>query len=397
MTGNICSVAVAAVLIASLSGGFLFGSVPLMSEAVDSGLIGADQSSFIYNAAFQMLTFASALAGVATDRFGPRMIAIVGLLLEALGHLGLAILAHPEGRDSVLALDAGVSYFALAYGAVGSGGAVLYIASLPIAATQHYPALAATILSVCYGITGLVPLAMWALQLAWQPFFIGLSLMSLVAVAVVGLTYPTQCVGHACPVEKQNLYTVRMGTFFFVYAWVASICAWATSVIFARSLLLHCKNEMAYAQPFVFLVTSAIAGPTVGQVVQTCGILPAAISLLLAAGASLFGLLVASTAAQLFVALSMVGVCSGMVYSLQVAVPAVESPTAIGTSVSFSVVAQFAVQWLSLFVTDWPEATVGTMWAVPLTLFGPLWLMLIWQRRGAIDGKTLPDLQDRLL
>mmetsp|Transcript_34491 Transcript_34491/g.78726 ORF Transcript_34491/g.78726 Transcript_34491/m.78726 type:complete len:883 (+) Transcript_34491:54-2702(+) len=162
-----------------LGGGLIFGFSPLAGQLVrlpGSPFTEANVSS-VLSVGHNITVVGLILSGLLLDKFGPRVCAVSGLLIEAVGHFGML---HAEDMPQWITWTS--------YGLIGLGGTQVLIAALTFADGFQHSGLVNSALTAFYQAGGFV--FMILPYVSWGAFFRTYVLLSLVAAVATLLVYP---------------------------------------------------------------------------------------------------------------------------------------------------------------------------------------------------------------
>lgn len=133
--------------VAMSSGGLILGTGPFVTQALEEHYIRGQDISAVFDGAFQIMTWGTALACHWNDRLGPRFTALLGCCIALCGHgLFLTMTAKPTSLMRLL----------LSYGLIGWGGNTIFVSSFHFA--RLFPkniGLADGIISSLFNVSGL--------------------------------------------------------------------------------------------------------------------------------------------------------------------------------------------------------------------------------------------------
>ena len=172
------------VLIASMSGGLIFGSAPFQAALVDYGY-SMEEAKHIWGLAFQVFVVGTAMVSPLLDYIAPRWFASFGLALECFGHHLLAgIAAYPlqEGRY-ILAAGLGI---------VGVGGNMLMLSSIQFSGLFVNSCTITAMMSGTYQLAGFIFSLLDASFMNFEVFFHMYEIISLVGMGLAFICYPNE-------------------------------------------------------------------------------------------------------------------------------------------------------------------------------------------------------------
>jgi len=211
-----------------LGGGLIFGFSPLAGQLVrlpGSPFTEANVSS-VLSVGHNITVIGLILSGIVLDKLGPRVCAVSGLLIEAVGHFGML---HAEEVPQWVTWTS--------YGLIGLGGTQVLIAALTFADGFKHSGLVNSALTAFYQAGGFVFMVLP--YVSWSTFFRIYVLLSLAAAGATLLLYPDRPLAACTGADEQSE--------------IAEISA---AIANSRSL----KNILMRPGTVMFLFTFMVAG-----------------------------------------------------------------------------------------------------------------------------------------
>lgn len=403
---------VALALVATMSGGLIFGSAPFQAAIAKTYGFTDNDATAIITVGFQIFVWGTGLLAPLVDVVGPRISAAGGLLMECLGHQLLLQIPNLDSHRNELV--------SLAYGLIGLGGTLMFISSINFADLFTQPALATSMMSGAYQAAGFV--FMLLSVVSFEALFEFYRVASLLAFVLVLLIYPDKpftsssvpkfglrlkelsgCFaagenaeqGFAEPLWRRSmrlLREVRTVMFLLGFAWSACCTNWGLATFYqvvtskdaaggGSSVGRHLITFMPLVANSTFLFT-----PCVGALIDRGGFaLPVA---LLGVWVLLFSCSLLLPLQLLWVALGSLNILQALTYCIQITYMSLTYPSDnFGFLMSASTITQALVILGTQYLNDVPTGVAATVFIVPSFFLFGYWASLQHTLRGS--GKEL--------
>lgn len=170
------------VLIASMSGGLIFGSAPFQAALVKQGY-SVEDAKTIWGCGFEIFVVGTAVSSPLLDYVGPRWFGTLGLAVECVGHHLLArIGSYQQGRQ----------FLAVGFGMIGMGGNMLMLASIQFSALFVNSSTIAAMMSGAYQFAGFIFIILNEPFIKFDVFFVVYEVITAFGMCLVFVCYPNQ-------------------------------------------------------------------------------------------------------------------------------------------------------------------------------------------------------------
>mmetsp|Transcript_30034 Transcript_30034/g.69979 ORF Transcript_30034/g.69979 Transcript_30034/m.69979 type:complete len:879 (-) Transcript_30034:22-2658(-) len=241
---------VAMVTTTFLGGGLIFGFSPLAGQLVklDGSPFTESNVSSVLSVGHNITVVGLILSGLLLDRFGPRVCAVSGLLIEAVGHFGML---HAKETPQWVTWTA--------YGLIGLGGTQVLMSALTFADAFKNSGLVNSSLTAFYQAGGFV--FMILPYVSWTIFFRTYVLLSLGAAVATLLLYPDKPLAAFAAGRDEQSELADMSSAFANSRSLKSILMRPGTIMFLLTFMIA-GSALIYGQSEFITGTRAKAGCT---------------------------------------------------------------------------------------------------------------------------------------
>eukprot|EP00435_Cladocopium_sp_Y103_P050903 s1084_g15.t1 len=397
------------VLIASMSGGLIFGSAPFQAALVDYGY-SVEEAKDIWGLGFEVFVVGTAMVSPLLDHTGPRWFASFGLALECFGHHLLAgIAAYPLKR--------GRYFLAAGCGMVGVGGNMLMLSSIQFSGLFVNSCTITAMMSGAYQLAGFIFSLLNASFISFEVFFHIYEVITLVGMGLAFICYPNEpytsspqparCTWPTMPCRpcgasapsscKDSLAPLQLSrTWFFLLSFsLGATCGAWCSGTFLQTVTWKAQaagrppsaiEAFVVWMPFVSNATFVFS-PCIGMLIDLQGFIPAVQILFATVLSSVLSLWLLPFNFQWWTLLSL-NCLQAVTYSLQFTYTArryrVEQ---FGIIMGFTTVTQSVVNMAGLYLLTAPAGLAAAAFILPTCFTCQMWC---WKERRAIRGHSDP-------
>ncbi|OQS05103.1 hypothetical protein THRCLA_20717 [Thraustotheca clavata] len=244
---------------------------------------------YTYSTSFLLLSAANAIFGLSIDIIGPRVSALLGLVLAMLGNILVSI------GDSTVANGLGII---LGYGLVGMGGMGLFLSSFQVINLFEAQGLPCSIMSSIFNISAYVYMLLKIPGVARQSFFESYAILVAICFCVCFLCFPAKNIhkpnktirvpGFNCYIPRPRKPTILLEGlkktlsygdlwhFAFFFGWLSlimSFTAGAIPSIITKTAGQNFAKADIYINYFFPLISNStyLFAPLIGYCIDTIG------------------------------------------------------------------------------------------------------------------------------
>ncbi|EQC31820.1 hypothetical protein, variant [Saprolegnia diclina VS20] len=391
---------ISCVLTTLCSGGLILGFGPFYTtlvaeqqwhELCDSPGVCPEQEirlQYTYSTSFLLLSAANVVFGLSIDIIGPRVSALLGLLLAMLGNVLVSV-----GDSSVLN-GAGII---VGYGLIGMGGMGLFLSSFQVINLFDAQGIPCSIMSSIFNISAYVYMLLKLPGMTRHHFFEGYAILVAICFCVCFLIYPAKNIhsakervrvpGVSCYIPRprkptllfeglqRTLQSGDLWHFAFFFGWLSLVFSFTGGAI-PSMIAKTAGTDVAKADVYINYVFPLVSNstflfaPIVGHCIDTVGFRRVFGGCLLLTQLFLLTLLVPVLEVQLLGFLFM-SIAQSSLYSLQFAYIMICYPTRLyGTLQAFITAASFLLCSLNYGINTIAQTYLGGDYTCILLFLG---------------------------